>query len=183
MVADQLSARDNVPKSCTTPDIERYGQPVMFERRNGIAFGVSVPKPVFARNADATVYIWLSNESNQPQRYYMCCELTFFKKIDVFDASGSLVESAYHRMLRNMGKNYDTGFAGCSCSGFRLVQPGSCSVVDQGTLNKKGISYDLPPGQYTIREGLEADGQPQPKSHDENRASAGGRLAIMVTDR
>ncbi len=183
MVGDQLYAKDNVPKSCMTGDMEKYGRPVMFERRNGIAFGVSVRKPVFATNTATTVYIWLSNESNQPQHYYMCCELTFFKRIDVFDASGSLVESAYHKMLRNMGRNYETGFAGCTCSGGRLVQPRSCSVVDQGTLNEKGISYDLSPGQYTIREGLEAGGQPQPKSHNDKGASSGGRLAITVTER
>jgi hypothetical protein len=95
--------------------------------------------------------------------------------------SGSLLESAYHKWLRERGENYDTGFVGCSCSRGIRVEPGSRRVVDQGTLNEKGISYDVPPGKYTIREGLEANTPSEPVSHIEHRAYTSG-LAITVTD-
>ena len=70
--SDGLSATEELPKSCSQADVEKYGRPVMFERQRGIAFGVSARKTEFATNAGASAYIWLSNESDAPQHYGVC---------------------------------------------------------------------------------------------------------------
>ncbi len=61
---------------------------MMFEPEKGIAFGVSTTKTSVSRNAEVKVYIWLSNETEAPQNYYLCCGLTFLRKLDVVDVSG-----------------------------------------------------------------------------------------------
>jgi hypothetical protein len=57
-----VSAQDGA-NGCSQADIAKFGQPVMFDRRDGIAFGVSAPQTTFHRGSDAVVYIWLSNRT------------------------------------------------------------------------------------------------------------------------
>jgi hypothetical protein len=73
--SDGLSATEELPKSCSRADVEKYGRPVIFERQRGIAFGVSA------------------------------CELTFLQKIQVFNSSGLPLERAAHKRLRDEGKS------------------------------------------------------------------------------
>jgi hypothetical protein len=151
-----LSAKSDLPKGCSQTDIEKYGRPVMFERRHGIAFGVSTPTPEFPASAHPTVYIWLSNESRVNQGYSMCCNLTFLKRIRVFNSSGVALETQVQKKLREQGRSSDDIFhAPCSCSSIGIVvKPRSCQVVDQGTINFKGL-FDLTPGDYMIRENVQ----------------------------
>jgi hypothetical protein len=73
----------------------------MFERQGGIAFGLSARKTEFATNAGASVNIWLSNESDAPQHYGVCCELTFLQKIQVFNSYGLPLENLRVRLTRD----------------------------------------------------------------------------------
>ena len=70
--SDGLSPTEELPRSCSQADVEKYGQPVKFERQREIAFGASARKTEFATNAGASVYIWPSNESDAPQHYGVC---------------------------------------------------------------------------------------------------------------
>ena len=62
------SARDGLDKTCAQTDIAKYGRPIMFEQRGGIAFGVSAPQTTFHKGSDAVVYIWLSNRNDRRHR-------------------------------------------------------------------------------------------------------------------
>ena len=150
----------------------------MFERQRGIAFGVSARKTEFATNAGASVYIWLSNESDAPQHYGVCCELTFLQKIQVFNSSGLPLESAAHKRLRDEGNSDSDLVVACSCSTVLTVEPGSRQVVDQGTINRKDVAYELPPGHYTIRERQQGGTSPDPAS----RSAKAAGLNIVVDE-
>jgi hypothetical protein len=92
---------------------------------------VSARKTEFATNAGASVYIWLSNESDAPQHYGVCCELTFLQKIQVFNSSGLPLESAAHKRLRDEGKSDNDLVVACSCSTVLTVEPGekACLLI------------------------------------------------------
>src|SRR5260370_127975 len=106
---------------------------------------------------------WLSNESDAPQHYGVCCELTFLQKIQVFNSSGLPLESAAHKRLRERKSDNDLVVA-CSCPTVLTVEPGSRQVVEQGTINRKDVAYELPPGHYTIRERQQGGTSPDPAS-------------------
>jgi hypothetical protein len=78
--SDGLSATEELPKSCSQADAEKYGRPVMFELQRGIAFGVSARKTEFATNAGASAYIWLLNEWVAPQHTVFAENLPFSRK-------------------------------------------------------------------------------------------------------
>jgi hypothetical protein len=146
--SDGLSATEELPKSCSRADVEKYGRPVIFERQRGIAFGVSA------------------------------CELTFLQKIQVFNSSGLPLERAAHKRLRDEGKSDNDLVVACSCSTVLTVEPGSRQVVDQGTINRKDVAYELPPGHYTIRERQQGGTSPDPAS----RSAKAAGLNIVVDE-
>jgi len=145
-------AAAELPKTCSQADIEKYGRPVVFERRDGVAYGVSASGNTFPKKAEITVYIWLSNESQSSQQYLMCCEWTFLKRIEVWDAAGTRLDSAADVHLKDLQDKHQEWIEACGCSGWRTIEPGSCGVVDQGTINRKDTAYDLSPGRYTVGE-------------------------------
>jgi hypothetical protein len=160
------SARDGADKTCSQTDIAKYGRPVMFDRRAGIAFGVSAPQTTFHKGSDAVVYIWLSNHTETRKSYNACCEATFLQIIDVFDSSGHVLETAVEARLRSLGRKSDRSIAACSCSALRMVEPGTCRVIDQGTLNRKDAAYSLTFGHYTIRERNQRDADQSTRTGD-----------------
>jgi hypothetical protein len=127
-----------VPKACSQADIARYGRPVMFPGRAGVAHGVSSVHDHFKKTEQIYVYIWVSNESANEQRYSACCEMTFLNYFD-------LVDSAGHSMASRRSPIFE-----CDCSALPVVSSSSCKVIDGGTLNRPDTAYTLLPGRYTI---------------------------------
>ena len=174
------SARDGAHKTCSQSDIAKYGRPVMFDRRAGIAFGVSAHQMTFHKSSDAVIYIWLSNHTDTRKTYAACCEATFLQILDVFDSSGRVLETAVDARLRNLGRKSDRSIAACSCSALRMVEPGTCRVVDQGTLNRKDLAYSLTPGHYTIRERHQLDGDKGARTGDDLTLEQASRKAALM---
>lgn len=143
-----------LPKACSREDVAKYGRPVLFTRRDGLAFGVSSPLDRFKTNEEARIYIWLSNESNVPSGLMLtCCEKTFLDGIQVVDVQGHRLESSPEIFERKTHQQVREPVSGCSCSGpLRQYQPGFCGVIDCGTLNRRDTAYDLPPGAYVVEE-------------------------------
>jgi len=166
-----------LPYTCSQSDVAKYGNPVIFRRSDGLAFGVSTKQDVVRKNEPLVVNIWLLNESADNFYYGLCCESTFLDWIDVLDASG-------HR-LPNSGevKGSKRGIESvrvCTCSeAIHPHLPGFCGVIDSGTLNRPDTAYNLPPGKYSVTEA--ESGTPfsyKPGTSVTKSAS----LAIVVTD-
>jgi hypothetical protein len=106
------------------------GTPVFFASQAGYVYGVSAG-PDHANE----VSIWLDNQTDQPQDYYICCRASFLVRIDMYDASGRLVPGGLDALF------------GCGCSGWVRVRPHTIKYVDGDDL-KDG--YVLKSGKYTI---------------------------------
>jgi hypothetical protein len=124
---------------CAEMEFAKRGRPVMSVSDGAIAFGVSSPdgKPT-------TVYIWLDNQTDKPQSYYVCCRASFLNQIEVYDSAGQ-------RLLRKGEqagqKICDRELVGCGCSTGVSVAPHTLQVVDSGDL---GDGYLLSAGRYFI---------------------------------
>jgi len=66
----------------------------------------------------------------------------------------------------------------CRCSTVLAVEPGSGQVVDQGTINRKDVAYELPPRHYRIRERQQGGTSPDPAS----RSAKAAGLNIVVDE-
>jgi hypothetical protein len=141
-----------LPKACKQEDIETYGRPVLFSRRGGLTFGVSSPRDHYEKGEQIHIHIWLSNEFNDKQEFYICCENTFLEHIKVLDESGNRLESVPEIAVRKAHEKGLESVQVCSCSGFSVVAAGSCRVIDGGTLNRHDTAYDLAPGEYSVEE-------------------------------
>lgn len=124
---------------CEEVEFAKRGKPVMSMSDGGIAYGISFPdgKPT-------TVYIWLDNQTDEPQHYYVCCRASFLNYIEVYDSAGQ-------RLLRKGEqagqKLCDRELAGCMCSTWVSVAPHTVQVVDSGDL---GDGYLLSAGRYFV---------------------------------
>ena len=183
LVSDGFSDQkaSEVPKACSQTTIETYGRPVMFQSRDGVAFGISTLRTTVPKDGEATVYLWLSNESQSSRDYLACCNLTMFEKIDVFDSAGQRLESASDVQLKTLQDKGQAYVSGCSCSAMLTIAPGSCCVVDQGAINRKDIAYTLPPGRYTVRERPPSGSYPQSPPTPDSRKKTGS-LSIIIED-
>jgi hypothetical protein len=140
-----------LPQACSKVDVAKYGRPVMFSDGQGVNEGVSVLHSHFKKNEPAIIYIWLSNESEGPVDMFTCCEFSFLRNIQVLDASGHRVASSFEMSECNNRETGKTPIRVCTCSGpLTHYAPGSCGVVDFGTLNRPDTAYDLAPGKYTV---------------------------------
>ena len=80
-----------------------------------------------------------------------CCEFSFLRNIQVLDASGHRVASSFEISESKNREPGKTPIRVCTCSGpLTHYAPGSCGVVDSGTLNRPDTAYDLAPGKYTV---------------------------------
>ena len=166
------------PHACSYEKAD-YGKPAFFPGHDGLAYGASVRHSTFPKDQKATIYIWLSNESQSQQDYLMCCEFTFLKRIEVYDASGVRLESAWDSKLRNAREKHQQTVEVCSCSAWRTVAAGACAVVDEGTINRKDTAYDLGPGRYAVGERELSDQENESRSANETRHE-GNELTIVV---
>jgi hypothetical protein len=140
-----------LPRACSKVDVAKYGRPVMFSDGRGVNEGVSVLRSHFKKNEPAIIYIWLSNESEGPVDMLTCCEFSFLRNIQVLDASRNRVASSFEMSERKNREPGKTPIRVCTCSGpLTHYAPGSCGVVDSGTLNRPDTAYDLAPGRYTV---------------------------------
>jgi hypothetical protein len=139
-----IPVKDRTPELCVETELAQHGHPVMFPLRNGVAYGVSLnpDKPL-------VVNIWMDNQTDKTQNYYICCNLTFAARIDLYDAKGHRIPSRIDFELEKAGlADGDAGW-GCGCSGWSVVPPHTLQVVDGGDLK---ANYTLAPGSYSISE-------------------------------
>jgi carboxypeptidase family protein len=147
-----LAPAADVPAACSRADMAKYGRPVMFSRRGGLAYGVSMARDHFRADEEARIYIWLSNESAFADDRYSCCEMSFLSGIQVVDGNGLLLETGREILERKIRQEGHEPVTVCTCSGSVSLAPGRCGVVDSGTLNRRDTAYDLAPGDYFVVE-------------------------------
>jgi hypothetical protein len=169
----------NELKACSQSDFVKYGPPVMFRRRDGVAYGVSTEKNRYTSKEQVRAYIWLSNQSTSDVVTSSCCELTFLRYIQVLDAAGRRLASVREDSNRKLPVEESVLASVCSCSGPVMPNhPGFCGVIDFGTLNRPDTAYNLPPGEYTVFE-QEKKSTSQPNQRTDTPAKNAG-LAITI---
>lgn len=144
--------QDALLRNCSQSDIAKYAAPVMFQRTNGIAFGLSIPQNRAKQGEPLDVYIWLSNQSAHDDFVYGgCCGTSFLRWLKVLDVRGVELVSGMDVYER---KRQEQGLAvvrSCTCSTeVRPFGPGFCGVIDGGDLARSDKAYKLTPGQYTV---------------------------------
>jgi hypothetical protein len=148
----------SIPPDCDKPELLAKGQPVMNQRRDGLAFGFSLPKHDFKVGEPIVLYIWVDNPGDAPAGVMTCEDLGHFKgtHIGIYDASGRRVPSQLENriqekcaanprieemMIQTCGRNFAIHIPAHTC-----VNRGSFDFTSVLTDN-----YDLPPGDYTVR--------------------------------
>lgn len=127
---------------CAEEEFTKVGRPAMSPPHDGIALGVSSPP-----NNPQTVYVWMDNQTDKPQSYYMCCRGTFLDDIDVYDSAGHRLISKDEQTEQKICAEGGEIVRSCSCSGFASIAPHTLQVIDSGNLTD---SYVLSPGPYFI---------------------------------
>jgi hypothetical protein len=174
----------------------------MFPLRQGVSYGISSVRNTFNKGEEIPIHIWISNESPFEQQFSFCCETTFLQYFDLLDSAGHRIETAQEIRERKaceqdnlrarqeglIPKACERGreeLSGCDCSGITAVAPGSCKVIDGGTLNRADTAYDLQPGKYFIVEPQLPPNPDRSKSllHEEERAKAVKHVEITINDK
>jgi hypothetical protein len=127
---------------CEEEEFLKRGKPAMSPVHGGIAFGVSSPP-----GNPKAVDVWMDNQTDKQQSYYVCCRSTFLDDIDVYDAGGQRLignEEQAERKICAEGGEVDLV---CSCSAVIMVAPHTVQVVDSGVLTD---GYVLSPGRYFV---------------------------------
>lgn len=145
-----VCAENSVPVSKLPPsgprcaDVESLnnGNLAMSAAVGEIAFGVSS-----LGESPAKVFVWMDNQTDQPQPYYMCCRASFLKAFSVYDSSGHLLLSKGEQYVRKIHAEGQEAIEVCSCSSWLSVPPHTMQVVDSGDLSD---GYTLPPGRFFI---------------------------------
>ena len=154
---------------CSQVEAIGYTRPMFFERRGGVAYGITASSENFKKGDNMQLYILLSNESNHLIERVVCCQFTFQNEIEVVNSSGSRVPS--QRDLYNHKTKPE--LEDCSCSAILQLPSGFCGVVDAGSLN---AAYDLPPGTYKIIQ----DGMPSHSISEAGEQLPPGRHKAFV---
>jgi hypothetical protein len=148
----------SIPPDCDKPELLAKGQPVMTQRRDGLAFGFSLPKHDFKTGEPIVLSIWVDNPGDAPAGVMTCEDLGHFKgmHIGIYEASGRRVPSQLENriqekcaanprieemMIQTCGRNFAIHIPAHTC-----VNRGSFDFTSVLTDN-----YDLPPGDYTVR--------------------------------
>lgn len=127
---------------CEEEEFSKRGKPAMSPLHGGIAFGVSSPP-----GNPKAVYVWMDNQTDRPQEYYMCCRSTFLDGIDVYDSAGRRLIGNGEQAERKICAEGREVIRSCSCSTVIVVAPHTVKVVDGGDLTD---GYLLSPGRYFI---------------------------------
>jgi hypothetical protein len=127
---------------CEKEEFAKNGRPVMSPTSRGVAFGVSSPsgKPTI-------VHVWMDNQTDNPQSYYMCCATTFLDAIDVYDSGGHRLLSKSEQGVRKMCAAGQVFEKSCSCSAIFSIAPHTMQVVESGSIEEP---YELQPGRYFV---------------------------------
>lgn len=160
---------------CRQIEFAKWGTPIMSPSpyMRGVTMGISSPVGM-----PTHIYVWLDNQTNEDQTYYMCCGSSAFSAIDVFDSMGDRLLGKWEQATRRWCKEGRTLISACTCSANIIVAPHTMQIVDSGDLETQ---YELPPGQYFIalstlhREDCESFAKER-----ERAASASPTNAIMV---
>jgi len=128
---------------CGDEEFRKNGKPLMTLPLNGVAFGVS------ASPTDPTaVFVWMDNQTDQTQDYFMACNVTFLSAFFLYDSAGNLMLTQRERNARqprNPGDPPD--LEECSCCIFLAIAPHTLQVVDRGDLK---LAYSPVPGTYSL---------------------------------
>jgi len=108
----------------------------------GIAIGLSS-----SPTNPASIFVWIDNQTDREQSYYMCCGSTFRRAIDVYDSGGHRLLSKAEREARKICKSEKIIISSCTCSTDILIAPHTMKVVDSGSIQD---AYELSPGRYFV---------------------------------
>jgi hypothetical protein len=153
----------SIPPDCNKPELLAKGQPVMTQRRDGLAFGFSLAKHDFKAGEPIVLAIWVDNPSNAQASVMTCEDLGHFKanRIGIYDANGRRVPSQLENriqekcaanprieemMIQVCGRNFAIHIPAHTC-------------VNRDSFDFTSVltdAYDLPPGDYTARMRSEA---------------------------
>lgn len=157
------------PSEAEHGNVTSNSHEITFPAQNGIAWGISVDHLNFQRDDSIGIDIWMDNQTDQPQRYEMCCAYSATKIIDVYDASHHRVRSHYEQDREEARKKAREEIPEiCTCGAEVLVQPHSRKIVDRARLD---LDYTVGPGQYFITEKSESQ-QPVEKSDSDAGTSS-----------
>lgn len=166
-----IHAADLLPPepACEKELFARRGRPFMFPARSGIAFGVS-----YGADKPSMLYLWADNQTDETVRVYVCCNLTLFDHIDIFDSEGHRVLSKADKAEQKAGSEGTT--RACSCSFSVPVPPHTIQLFDFADIS---VGYTLQPGRYTISE--RNPPAPYNLSPDENEAGAHAPPGLAIS--
>lgn len=128
--------------ACEQELLARRGRPFMFPAHNGVAFGVS-SEP----DKPSLLHLWVDNQTDKSETFYVCCALTLFAHIDIFDSQGHrILSKADQRGLKSCREGCKI-VEGCDCSGSATVPPHTIEMLDSADVS---VGYDIPPGRFVI---------------------------------
>jgi hypothetical protein len=148
-----------IPQDCNKPELLSRGRPIMIPKGKDLAFGLSLAKHDFTVGEKITLHIWVDNTGDTPAGVMTCMGLDHFKAngFNIYDAYG-------HRLLRRNEAKIQEGcktnpthsrfWGGWSCTrNFPITIPAHSCVNgdDYDFTTLLTDSYDLPPGEYTVR--------------------------------
>jgi len=141
---------------CAKEEFSKRGHPFMFPAHDGIAFGVSSDtgkRPI--------LYLWADNQTETTQTLYVCCILTLFEHIDVYDSEGHRLPSRDEQKEQRARQEGHHTVQVCSCSGWVLLQPHTIKFIGFANISD---GYSLPAGRYVIIEKQPTEGlSPSPE--------------------
>jgi hypothetical protein len=130
--------------ACENELFARRGRPVMFPARNGIALGVSS-----SPDKHSALYLWADNRTSEAVTFYVCCVVTLFDNIDIFDSEGHRVLSRADQAEQKARSEGLQTEQICTCSGWSVVPPHTIQLVASADISD---GCTLQPGRYTISE-------------------------------
>ena len=130
--------------ACEEELYARRGRPFMFPSRGGIVLGVSS-----APDKPSALYLWADNRTSEAVTFYVCCVITLFENIDIFDSEGHRVLSKADQAEQKARSEGLQTVQVCTCSGWSVVPPHTIQLFASADISQ---GYTLQPGRYTISE-------------------------------
>lgn len=148
----------SIPPDCNKPELLTKGQPVMAQRRDGLAFGFSLAKQDFKAGEPIVLAIWVDNPGDAPAGVMTCEDLGRFRgeHIGIYDTSGRRVSSQLESRIQEKcaaNPRIEEMMSQRCLRNFAIHIPAH-TCVNRDSFDFRSVltdNYDLPPGDYTVR--------------------------------
>jgi hypothetical protein len=135
---------------CTRLDWMNIGRPVFVSAKDGVRFGISTRKDVFAAGEPVIVDLWIDNQSDKPVMSGGRCPPYRYTG-DVFDASGHRLIGIREQSNLDAEKNGVTTVEVCASTGILIEVPAhTCMAPVDAHGDSYVLDYRLTPGEYYI---------------------------------